>query len=329
MVVRQMGTSPTCRGYLGSTRLAAHARRLCVCRRPVALTSEAVTMNGMKTTLLLGLLSAILIVGGRAIAGDQGVKYGLILAVAMNFFSYFFSEKIALMSARAVPVSPTQHPEIYTRLGPLVADLSRRMAIPMPKLWVTPDMSPNAFATGRNPHHASVAVTAGILQLMNDRELSAVLAHELGHVKNRDILISSIAATLGAAITYLAQMAMWFGAGRRDDRRSSSPLGGLLMLLLAPMAAGLIRMAISRTREFSADATSARTLGTPQPMIDALAKLDSAARRIPLDASPAMSHMYIMQPFAGGLLSRLFSTHPPVAERIGALRKVRLERRAA
>jgi heat shock protein HtpX len=280
-------------------------------------------MNGMKTTLLLGLLSGILIVGGRVIAGEEGLKYGLILAVGMNFFSYFFSEKIALISARAQPVSQTQYPEIYARLSPVVGDLSRRMGIPMPKLWVTPEPSPNAFATGRNPNHASVAVTAGILQLMNDEELAAVLAHELGHVKNRDILISSIAATLASAITYLAQMAMWFGAGRRDgEQRSRSPLGGLLMLLLAPMAAGLIRMAISRTREFSADATSARTLGNAQPMIDALAKLDSIGRQIPLDASPSMSHLYIMQTFSGGSLSRLFSTHPPTAERIAALRRV-------
>jgi heat shock protein HtpX len=280
-------------------------------------------MNGMKTTLLLGMLSAILIVGGRVIAGEEGLKYGLILAVGMNFFSYFFSEKIALISARAQPVSQTQYPEIYARLSPVVGDLSRRMGIPMPKLWVTPEPSPNAFATGRNPNHASVAVTAGILQLMNDEELAAVLAHELGHVKNRDILISSIAATLASAITYLAQMAMWFGAGRRDgEQRSRSPLGGLLMLLLAPMAAGLIRMAISRTREFSADATSARTLGNAQPMIDALAKLDSIGRQIPLDASPSMSHLYIMQPFSGRSLSKLFSTHPPTAERIAALRRV-------
>ena len=281
-------------------------------------------MNAIKTTLLLGLLSGILIIGGGAIAGEQGLKYGLILAIGMNFFSYFFSEKIALASARAQPVSPTQYPEIYARLQPIVQDLSRRMGIPMPKLWVTPDASPNAFATGRNPRHASVAVTAGILQLMNDEELAAVLAHELGHVKNRDILISSIAATLASAITYLAQMAMSFGGGRRqsDDNRSRSPIGGLLMVFLAPMAAGLIRMAVSRTREFSADATSARTLGNAQPMIEALAKLDSMARQVPLQVSPSMSHMYIMKPFSGGGFSRLFSTHPPTEQRIAAQRRL-------
>jgi heat shock protein HtpX len=278
-------------------------------------------MNGLKTTLLLGLLSGFLIVIGRAIAGEQGLLYGLTIAVGMNFFSYFFSEKIALASARAQPVTPTQYPDVYARLEPIVRTLAQRMGIPTPKLWVTPDPSPNAFATGRNPQHASVAVTAGILQVMNDQELAAVLAHELGHVKNRDILISSIAATLGAAITFLAQMAMFFGGGRRDDsEEEGNPFAMLLMVLLAPMAAALIQMAISRTREFSADATSAKTVGTAQPMIQALQKLEAVSRQIPLDASPAMSHMYIVKPFSAQALSRLFSTHPPTEERIAALR---------
>jgi heat shock protein HtpX len=278
-------------------------------------------MNAMKTTLLLGLLSGLLIVGGGAIAGERGLTYGLVIAVGMNFFSYFFSEKMALLSARAQRVSENEYPEIYARLAPIVGTLAQRMGIPMPKLWVTPDLSPNAFATGRNPRHASVAVTSGILQLMKDDELAAVLAHELGHVKNRDILISSIAATLASAITYLARMAMWFGSGRRETgRRDRSPVGGLLMIFLAPMAAGLIRMAISRTREFSADATSARTVGTAQPMISALEKLDSVGRQIPLQTSPSMSHMYIMQPFSGTALLKLFSTHPSTEKRIAALR---------
>jgi heat shock protein HtpX len=278
-------------------------------------------MNAMKTTVLLGLLSGLLIIGGGAVAGDRGLAYGLVMAVAMNFFSYFFSEKLALISARAQRVSETEYPEIYARLQPIVGTLAQRMGIPMPKLWVTADLSPNAFATGRNPTHASVAVTSGILQLMKDDELAAVLAHELGHVKNRDILISSIAATLASAITYLAQMAMWFGGGRRDDdRRGRSPIAGLLMVFLAPVAAALIRMAISRTREFSADATSARTLGTAQPMISALEKLDSVGRQIPLEVSPSMSHMYIMKPFSGTSFLELFSTHPPTEARIAALR---------
>jgi heat shock protein HtpX len=279
-------------------------------------------VNALKTTLLLGLLSGFLIVGGREIGGRQGLFYGLVLAVGMNFFSYFFSEKMALMSSRAQRVSETEYPEIYARLEPIVRPLAQRMGIPMPKLWVTPDLSPNAFATGRNPAHASVAVTAGILQLMKDDELSAVLAHELGHVKNRDILISSVAATLASAITYLAQMAMWFGGGDRRDRdgRSGSPIATLLMIFLAPMAAALIRSAISRTREFSADAASAKALGTAQPMINALQMLDSAGKQIPLNASPSMSHMYIMKPFSAGGILRMFSTHPPTEERIAALR---------
>jgi heat shock protein HtpX len=228
---------------------------------------------------------------------------------------------MALMSSRAQRVSETEYPEIYARLAPLVRPLAERMGIPMPKLWVTPDLSPNAFATGRSPEHASVAVTSGILQIMKDRELAAVLAHELGHVKNRDILISSIAATMGSAITYLAQMAMWFGGSRDDrDRRGGSPIAALLMIFLAPLAAGLIRMAISRTREFSADAASAKALGTAQPMINALVTLDSVGKQIPLDASPSMSHMYIMKPFSGGSFLKLFSTHPPTEERIAALR---------
>jgi len=283
-------------------------------------------MNGLKTALLLGLLSGCLLVGGQAIGGQRGLLYGLLLAVGMNFFSYFFSDKMALMSSGAQPVSETEHPEVYGRLAPLVRPLAERMGIPMPKLWVTPDLSPNAFATGRNPEHASVAVTAGILQIMKDRELVAVLAHELGHVKNRDILISSVAATLASAITYLAQMAMWFGGAARDDRdrREGNPFGMLLMIFLAPLAAGLIQMAISRTREFSADATSAKTLGTAQPMINALATLDSVGRQVPLNASPSMSHMYIMKPFSGGGFLKLFSTHPPTEERIAALQSLNM-----
>src|SRR5215467_3060747 len=280
-------------------------------------------MNAMKTTLLLGLLSGLLIIGGGALAGQRGLVYGLVLAVAMNFSSYFFSEKMALMSARAQRVSETDYPEIYERLAPIVGTLAQRMGIPMPKLWVTPDQSPNAFATGRNPTHASVAVTSGILEVMNDDELAAVLAHELGHVKNRDILISSVAATLASALTFLAQISMFGGGQRGAGRRGRSPMGGLLMIFLAPMAAGLIRMAISRTREFSADATSARTLGTAEPMINALEKLDSVGKQIPLEASPSMSHMYIMQPFSGTALFKLLSTHPSTEKRIAALRALR------
>src|SRR5438552_4596518 len=195
------------------------------------------TTNTLKTVALLGLLSAILLIGGQAVAGRSGLYIGLTLAVVMNFGSYFFSEKIALSMYNAQPVTPSENPDVYRRVQPIVANLCQRMGLPMPKLWVIPEESPNAFATGRNPEHSSVAFTAGILQLMNDRELEGVVAHELGHVLNRDILTSSIAATLAAAITHLAYMAMWFGGGRRDDDEGGSPWGGLLMALLAPVAA--------------------------------------------------------------------------------------------
>src|SRR6185295_3991370 len=197
-------------------------------------------MNSVKTVLLLGLLSGILLVGGEALGGTRGLEYGLMLAIAMNFFSYFFSDKIALMSYSAQSVTPEEAPEIYSRLAPVVQRLTQKMGLPMPKLWVIPEDSPNAFATGRNPQHSSVAMTEGILRLMNDRELEGVLAHELGHVKNRDILTSSIAATLAAALTHLAYFAMWFGGGSRgdDEEGGPGPLGGILMIFLAPLAAG-------------------------------------------------------------------------------------------
>ena len=276
-------------------------------------------MNGIKTAALLGLMSALLVFAGRAIGGPNGMVYGLGLAVVMNFFSYFFSEKMALAASGALPLTETENPEIYRRVAPIVKRIADRMELPMPKLWVTPEPSPNAFATGRNPSHSSVAVTAGLVQLMNDNELEGVLAHEMGHVKHRDILISSVAATLAAAITYMAQMALWFGGGRRDDDDAPSPLAGLLMLILGPLAASLIQMAISRSREFSADEAAARVMGSGHPLADALGKLEGWSQRIPMDAQPAMAHMYIMKP-AG--LMRLFSTHPPTEERIARLRSL-------
>jgi heat shock protein HtpX len=279
-------------------------------------------MNALKTTILLGLMSGLLLLGGRALGGEQGMAIGLVMAVGMNFFSYFFSEKFALMAASAQRVSETEHPEIYARLAPIIKHLCDKMGLPMPKLWVTPEETPNAFATGRNPTHASVAVTAGLLRLMSDDELAGVLAHELGHVKHRDILISSVAATIGSAITYMAQMAFFFG-GRSDDRdRGSNPVAGILTLLLAPLAASLIQMAISRTREFSADEASAQATGAPNYLINALGKLDSYGRQIPMDVSPSTAHMYIMKPFSAGGMMRLFSTHPPTEERIARLRSL-------
>ncbi len=281
-------------------------------------------MNGLKTVLLLGLMSGLLLVGGEALGGRRGLIIGLVIAIGLNFFSYFFSDKMALAAYRAQPVTPERNPEIYRRVAPLVQNLCRRMDLPTPRLWAIPDESPNAFATGRNPKHASVAVTAGILRLMNDREIEGVLAHELGHVKHRDILISSIAATIATAITFLARMAFFFG-GSRDDDEGANPMAGLFMLILAPIAALLIQMAISRTREYAADAAAAKYAGSPDGLISGLRKLETWSRRIPMNASPAHEHMFIIKPFSGKAMMRLFSTHPPTAERIARLEKLRYQ----
>ena len=279
-------------------------------------------MNGLKTALLLGALSGLLLVGGQALGGKQGLYIGLLLAIGMNFFSYFFSEKIALSMYSAQPVSETENRQVWSRIGPMTRNLTMRMELPMPKLWVIPDASPNAFATGRNPNHASVAVTAGILELMNDRELEAVIAHELGHVKHRDILISSVAATIAAAITYIAHMAIFFGPRHSDEEDSGGGLlGGIAMLFLAPIAASLIQMAISRTREFSADRAAAKYTGGPDGMIAALRRLEAGSKRIPMDASPATAHMFIIKPLSGSAMMKLFSTHPPTEERIASLQR--------
>jgi heat shock protein HtpX len=282
-------------------------------------------MNALKTAVLLGLLSALLLVAGSAIAGRQGLYMGLILAVVMNFASYFFSDKIALRSYNAQPVTPEENSEIYARVYPVVFGLAQRMGIPMPKLWVIPEESPNAFATGRNPNHASVAFTVGILRLMDDREIEGVIAHELGHVLHRDILISSVAATLAAALTYLGQIAFFFGGRRSDDEEGGgNPLVGLLMIILGPIAAGLIQMSISRTREYSADAASVRYTGSPDGLISALQKLETWSKRIPLaDANPATAHMFIVNPFSPEGLKKLFSTHPSTEDRIARLEAMR------
>jgi heat shock protein HtpX len=282
-------------------------------------------MNSVKTVLLLGLLSGLLLFGGEAIGGRTGLEYGLIIAIGMNFFSYFFSERLSLMMYQAQPVTPQENPEVYARVYPLVQGLTQRMGLPMPRLWLIPEAQPNAFATGRNPHHASVAFTEGILSLMTDRELEGVVAHELGHVLHRDILISSVAATLAAAITFLARMAGWaamFGGyerDREDDRGGGGAFGGLLMIILAPIAALLIQMAISRSREYSADQASAKYTGSPDGLISALGKLERGVERIPMDATPATAHMFILNPFSGGGLMKLFSTHPSTEERIARL----------
>jgi heat shock protein HtpX len=279
-------------------------------------------MNTLKTAFLLGLLSAILLIGGQAIAGRNGLYIGLAFAVVMNFASYFFSDKIALSMYAAQPVSETENPAVYRRVAPIVQGLCHRMGLPMPKLYVIPEQSPNAFATGRNPTHASVAFTAGILQLMNDNELEGVIAHELGHVLHRDILISSVAATIAAAITMIARMAFWFGGTRSDDDREGGGLAAIFMLILAPIAAFFIQLAISRSREYDADAASAKYVGSPYPLINGLKDLDGWSKQIPMQATPSTAHLFIMKPKVRGL-GNLFSTHPSTEERIRRLQAMR------
>ena len=282
------------------------------------------TTNALKTVFLLGLLSAVLLVGGQALGGRQGLYFALVMAVVMNFASYFFSDKIALSMYHAQRVSETENPEVYRIIGPMTQRLCQRIGIPMPKLWVIPDNSPNAFATGRNPKHASVAVTAGLLELMSESELEGVIAHELGHVANRDILTQSVAATMGSAITSLTYM-MYFVGGRRDEEDSGGGglLGGLAMMILGPLAATLIQMAISRTREYAADASAAKYCGTPYGLMNALQKLESYSKRIPMDANPATAHMFIIKPFTGSAMMKLFSTHPSTEERVARLAAMR------
>ena len=273
--------------------------------------------NSLKTVLLLGLLSGILLVIGDAFGGQQGLVLMFGLAVVMNFVSYWFSDKIVLKMYRAQEVGPEHKLSILTRR------LATQAQLPMPKVYVIPDASPNAFATGRNPSHAAVAATEGIMRLLNDQELEGVIAHELAHVKNRDILISSVAATVAAAIMMTARMAqfaaMFGGGGSRDDREGSNPIAMIATIIFAPMAAMLVQAAISRSREFLADAGGAKIAGSPHGLINALRKLEMGSKQIPLDANPATAHMFIIKPFsAGGLLS-MFSTHPPTEQRIQAL----------
>jgi heat shock protein HtpX len=283
-------------------------------------------MNTVKTVLLLGVLSGLLLFLGETFGGRNGLYVGLLIAVAMNLVSYFFSDKLAPATYAAQPVTPVQNANVYARVAPIVGGLAQRMGIPMPKLWLIPDNSPNAFATGRNPEHASVAVTAGILESMSDAEIEGVVAHELGHVLHRDILISSVAATIATAITFLSRMAFFFG-GRRDDEEEGGGWGGLLMVILAPVAAMLIQMAISRSREYDADAASAKYTGRPQELISALQKLEVYSKRLPMEATPSTAHLFIIKPFSGETLMRLFSTHPSTQDRIARLQAMMPERR--
>ena len=276
--------------------------------------------NVFKTAFLLTAMTLLLMLAGRAFGGQRGMLIALIFAAVMNFVSYFFSDKIALAMYRAQPITREDLPRVYN----IVERLSQKVGLPTPKVYLIPTDSPNAFATGRNPNHASVAVTQGILGLLTDDELEGVIAHELGHVRNRDILISSIAATLAGAITYLAHIAQWgmiFGGygGDRDDRRGGG-FGALLMIFLAPFAAMLIQLAVSRSREYGADDTGAHWTGNPYALASALAKIENYSRRLPLVASPSTAHLFIIQPFLGGMsFGNLFSTHPPTAKRIERL----------
>jgi len=277
--------------------------------------------NMFKTVFLLTLMTLLLMFFGRYFGGQNGMIIALVLAVVMNFGAYFFSDKIALATYHAQPVTREQLPRAYAA----VERLTQKIGIPMPKIYVIPSESPNAFATGRNPQHASVAVTHGILGLLTDEELEGVLAHELGHVNNRDILISSVAATLAGAITMLASMGRWamifggYGGGDRD-RRNGGGLAGLVMLFVAPIAATMIQLAVSRSREYQADATGAHFTGNPYALASALQKIDAYARRTPLQASPSTAHLFIIAPFLGGMsFGNLFSTHPPIAKRIERL----------
>ena len=276
--------------------------------------------NTFKTALLLTALTLVLIFLGERFGGQNGMIAALGIAVVMNFVSYFYSDKIALAMYRAQPVTREELPRAYAA----VDRLTQKIGIPMPKIYVIPTESPNAFATGRNPSHASVAVTHGILSLLTDEELEGVLAHELGHVNNRDILISSVAATIAGAITMLASMGRWamlfggFGGGDRD-RREGGGLAALFMLIVAPIAATLIQLAVSRSREYQADATGAHFTGNPYALASALQKLDAYSRRLPMQATPSTAHLFIIQPFLGMNFGSLFSTHPPIAKRIERL----------
>jgi heat shock protein HtpX len=275
--------------------------------------------NTFKTAFLLTALTLLLLFIGRIFGGQNGMLIALVIAAVLNFVSYFYSDKIALATYRAQPVTREELPRAYQ----IVERLTQKMGIPMPKMYVIPTDSPNAFATGRNPEHASVAMTQGILSLLNDEELEGVLAHELGHVRNRDILISSIAATVAGAITYLAQMARWgmiFGGYERDrDQRGGGGFAALFMLILAPIAAVLIQLAVSRSREYQADESGAHWTGNPYALASALAKLDAYSKRLPLPATPSTAHLFIIQPFLGMSFGSLFSTHPPITKRIERL----------
>jgi len=280
--------------------------------------------NVFKTAVLLAVLTAMLIVLGGAIGGRQGMVVAFVLALVMNLASYWWSDKIVLAMYRAQRLDEVQAPQLHA----MVRRLATKARIPMPPIYLIPSESPNAFATGRNPEHAAVAVTEGIMRVLDDDELEGVLAHEISHVVNRDVLISTIAATLAGAITYLAHMAQWAamfgGRSNDDDERGGNPIAMIALAILAPIAAMLVQLAVSRAREYQADATGARLAGRASGLAGALGKLERAAQAVPMDANPATAHLFIVNPLSGASLMRLFSTHPPLEERIARLRAMRL-----
>jgi heat shock protein HtpX len=278
-------------------------------------------MNALKTTFLMALLTVLLVIIGGAIGGRNGMTFAFIMAAGMNFFSYWFSDRIVLSMYGARQIEERDDPRFYG----IIRRLAVQAGLPMPKVYLIDSDTPNAFATGRNPDHAAVAATTGIMRILGDDELAGVMAHELAHVKNRDILISTLAATFAGAITYLAHMAQWaaiFGGGRHDDDEGGGIFGTLLMAILAPIAAMLIQMAISRSREFGADAGGAAISGNPLSLAHALQKLEMANQRSPMAANTATAHMFIVNPLTGGGLMTLFSTHPPIPERVARLQEM-------
>jgi heat shock protein HtpX len=280
-------------------------------------------MNQFKTFLLMLVLTGLFILVGTAIGGRNGAVYAFIFAALMNFFAYWFSDKIVLRMYGAKEVTQGEAPELYQIVGELV----NKASLPMPKVYVMDADQPNAFATGRNPAHGVVAVTTGIMRILSSQELEGVIAHELSHIKHRDILVSTVAATIAGAISYLAQMAQWamiFGGRSREDDRGGNPVAALVMMIVGPIAAMMVQMAISRSREYGADAAGAQLTGHPMYLANALKKLNMASQRIPMDANPATSHMFIVNPLSGGGLLKLFSTHPPIEERIARLESMRM-----
>jgi heat shock protein HtpX len=277
-------------------------------------------VNTMKTFILMAALTALFMFAGQAFGGQSGMVFALVMALAMNFFAYWYSDKLALTMSRARQVSFEQAPQLHA----MIEKLARNAGLPKPKVYVMPGQTPNAFATGRNPDHAAVAVTEGLLQLLQRDELEGVIGHELGHIKNRDILISSVAAVMAGAISYLATMAQWAmifgGGGGNDDEGRGNIFALLAMMIVAPLAAGIIQMAISRSREYLADTTGAKICGHPISLANALQRLEEYNHRLPMKVNPATAQMYIVNPLAAGTMASLFSTHPPIQERIKRLR---------